>query len=706
MPELKEAKRLRKELHLFDVYAICTGAMFSSGFFLLPGLAAAKAGPAVVLAYLFAGILILPAMFSKAELSTALPRAGGTYYFLDRSLGPMFGTIGGLGTYLALTLKTAFALIGIGAYASFFIELPVKPVAIALTVAFVAINVVGAKETSGLQRWLVIILLTVLTFFIAQGLFTIVFEQPRALTRFRFSPFMPMGFEGLLSTIGFVFVSYAGLTKVASVAEEVENPERNIPLGMILSLVSTSIIYVVGVFILVAVLDPDSFHGDLTPVASAAQVFFNWLPDSLGLLLIVVAALAAFASTGNAGVLSASRYPLAMARDRLLPAAFSNLGRFRTPTLSIFATGALMIVFILILDEEGIAKLASAFQLFIFMLVNLAVIVMRESHIGSYDPGYRSPLYPWMQIAGILISLVLIFYMGWLAILFTIGVVLFCLIWYYRYARAHVVRDGAIYHWFQRLGQSQYEGLDREFRTILKEKGLRQEDPFDEVVAKAHVIEAEANETYEQVLHRAAHAVSEQLPITAEEVKERLGTRRGTTPVSHGAALPHFHISGIKQPRLVLIRSREGLDVVSDLAPETEESVHAVFLLVSPEADHRQHLRMLAQLANRMDEERFLERWLRAGNTAHLKELLLGGARYLTLFLNPNDPTAELIGKSLKDIALPENCLVAIIRREDQMIVPRGNTMLQQDDRVTIIGEPSVLGEIRRRFKRGRTLGI
>ena len=86
-----EGHRLKKELSLLDVYVIALGPMLSSGFFLLPGLAAAKTGPSVVLAYFLAGLLVLPAMLSKAELATAMPRAGGTYYFLDRSLG----TVGG-----------------------------------------------------------------------------------------------------------------------------------------------------------------------------------------------------------------------------------------------------------------------------------------------------------------------------------------------------------------------------------------------------------------------------------------------------------------------------------------------------------------------------------------------------------------------------------------------------------------------------------
>ncbi|MCW5518249.1 amino acid permease [Aureitalea sp. L0-47] len=125
--------KLKKELGLFDVFAISTGAMFSSAFFLLPGVAAQYTGPSVILAYFLAAILILPSMFSVAEISTALPRSGGAYFFLDRSLGPMMGTIGGIGTYIALLLKTAFALVGIGAYGAIVWDIPIKETAVTIT---------------------------------------------------------------------------------------------------------------------------------------------------------------------------------------------------------------------------------------------------------------------------------------------------------------------------------------------------------------------------------------------------------------------------------------------------------------------------------------------------------------------------------------------------------------------------------------------
>ena len=572
--QVNKPARLKKELGLFDVYAISTGAMFSSGFFLLPGMAAAKAGPSVVLAYLLAGVLILPAMFSKAELSTAMPRAGGTYYFLDRSLGPLVGTVGGLGTYLALTLKSAFALVGMGAYLAFFVELPIKPLAVALTVAFMALNIFGAKETTGLQRVLVIVLLSVLAFFVAQGLFEVAGIGVRNIAETQLTPFMPFGTDGLFATVGFVFVSYAGLTKVASVAEEVQKPDRNIPLGMALSLATATTIYVVGVFIMVAVLNPDELRSDLTPVATASEAFFDWLPSPLGLVLIVTAAIAAFASTGNAGLMSASRYPLAMARDRLIPDTFARLGRFSTPVSAILLTTGLMIFCILVLDEEGIAKLASAFQLFIFMLVNFAVIVMRESRIESYDPGYRSPLYPWMQIFGVLTSIALIGYMGWVPVLFTLGMVggVPGLVFLLRPGAASSATgpsttgssgsgSGATKAWTASCAaSSSRKGCARKTRL------MRWSPAASSWTSAARRRSRPSPSRWRSGWPDVCRSPPRRLPRRFLE-----GTRIGATPVTQGVALPHLRLAGIEQPHLALVRAQSSVHVESEAFPGEEE---------------------------------------------------------------------------------------------------------------------------------------
>ena len=692
-----ESTKLKKELTLFDVYAISTGAMFSSGFFLLPGLATAYAGPSTILAYLLAGILVLPAMFSKAELCTAMPKAGGTYYFLDRSLGPLAGTVGGLGTWLALVFKSAFALVGMGAYLVLFFDVPVKPLAVVLTVAFAALNIFGAKETSTLQRVLVTVLLGVLLFFTVQGLVEVVSMDAGAVgTQMR--PFFAFGFGGLISTIGMVFVSYAGLTKVASVAEEVQNPDRNIPLGMMLSLATATVVYVLGVLIMVAVLPPDALREDLTPVATAGEAFFSWLPEPYGLFLIVAAAIAAFASTGNAGILSASRYPLAMARDHLMPERLGRVGKFGTPTMAILATAGLILVFIVAFSAEGVAKLASAFSLLVFGLINLSVIVMRESRIASYAPGYRSPLYPWMQLAGIVVTVVLIPTIGVLSILFTVGVIAASIAWYFYYVSGHVAREGAIYHLFARLGKARYDELDDELGAIIEQKEIGEDAPFDELVARAHVIDLEEAFSLETLTREAADALAEHYNTDADAMTERFMERAvdGIMPVTDDAALLHDRSGEIGEPALVLVRCKSGVCV--DLGANGRDAtppLHAILFLISTRSDPRRHLRFLSTLARRLEEPSFMREWRSARDEQELKETLLHHERYLSLQLVKNHRTEEFIGKPISEIDLPARVLVALVQRgDDTAIVPSGSTVLEAGDRLTVIGEPASINRL------------
>lgn len=710
MAELDPSKKLQKTLGLFDVYAISTGAMFSSGFFLLPGIASAYAGPSVVLAYLAAGILVLPAMFSQAELCTAMPRAGGTYYFLDRSLGPLAGTVGGIGTWLSLVFKSAFALLGMGAYLVLFVELPIKPVAIALTVVFAALNIFGAKETSGLQRILVIAIVGILTFFIVQGLFEIFSPNGAEMRRGQFTPFMPYGTEGLVTTIGLVFVSYAGLTKVASVAEEVENPDRNIPLGMILSLGTATLLYAVGVYIMVAVLDPAALREDLTPVATAAEAFFDWLPASTGLLLIVIAAISAFASTGNAGILSASRYPLAMGRDHLVTRRFAEIGRFGTPTLGILITAGSMIFFIIIFSEQGVAKLASAFNLLIFGMLNLAVIVMRESHIPSYAPGYRSPLYPWMQLTGILTAVVLIAKIGLLSILFTVGIIVVSIGWYIYYVRnnADVEREGAIYHLFERLGRHRYEGLEKELHGILEEKELTDTSDFEQLIARAAVLHLDTPPTYEEVVHQAAEILAERSSLSKDDIVQGFLERSHYSGISvtHNTALPYYLAPNLEQEEMVIVRCKTGTCVEFGENGNTDsmQQVYALFFLLTPRENQGLHLHTQAVLANRVEEDQFLAEWQEASNEQKLKEALLHHERYLSLHLRPGTPAEDLIDQRLADLNIPASTLVALIRRKGDITIPRGSTVLKENDRITIIGDPAGIERLYELYRKPRTM--
>jgi len=672
---------LKKELTLLNVYAIATGTTLSAGFFLLPGIAFNEAGPAVVLSYLIAAIPLIPAMFSMVELSTAMPRAGGAYYFLDRSMGPFVGTIGGLGTWLALVLKTAFALIGMGAYIRiFWPDVPVVTLAVCLAFFFGVVNLFGARKTGTLQVFMVFALLLILFVFIGEGL-------PQINSQ-NFDGFFDKGSVSIISTSGLVYISYVGITNIASVAEEIENSERNLPLGVFLAIATAIAVYAVGTTIMVGVLPAEKLAHDLTPVASAAEVLFgNW-----GKIGVTVAAVIAFASVANAGILSASRYPLAMSRDHLIPGKFSKLTPRNIPHYGIAVTVGLIIFLVMSFDITSIAKLASAFQLMMFALICFAVIVMRESRIEAYDPGYRSPFYPWMQIFGVFSPVWLIAEMGMVPILFSLALVTLGTVWYISYARERVVRSGAIYHLFARLGEQRFEGLDRELRGIMKEKGVREEDPFDEVVTRAEVMEFSQKYLFEDITHDVAKELARSLRIPADELEQGFmeGSRIGATPISHGAALPHIRLADIKRAEMVIVKAKETCFVEApDFSGKIslQGPIHAFFFLVSPSENPGQHLRILAQIAGRVDDEDFLKDWLAANDEQELKEILLRDERFLSLRIRSNTPSSVLIGRSLGEIRMPEGSLVALIRRKGETIIPRGQTVLEEGDRLTVIGD-------------------
>lgn len=689
------APKLKKELGLFDVYAIAVGATISSGLFLLPGLAAAEAGPGVPLAYLLAGLLLIPGILSKAELATAMPRAGGVYYFIDRSLGPLMGTVGGFGTWFVLVLKSAFALIGVGAYLHLFLpNLNTAPVAVMFAVTLGALNILGAKKSTRFQMYMVVGLLSLLLWFMGMGVPSVEIANLDGLFQ--------QSAASLVSTAGLVVVGYVGLTKVASVAEEVRNPERNIPLGMFLAFLTSLAIYTVGTFVMIGVASAPTLAangGDLTPVATVAEL----LVGRPGALVMTVAAVLAFSSVGNAGILSASRYPLAMSRDRVLPGFMGKIGRFGTPAHAIGISVGLIVLFVTVFDPTKIAKLAGAFQLMMFALLSGAVIVMRESRLESYDPGYRSPAYPWLHMLGILAPIWLVAQQGWLPTAFTGGLIMFGTLWYAYYARDHATREGAIYHVFERLGRQRDVGLDRELRQIMKEKGLREADPFEFVVAHADVIDAEEGTTFRDVIWQAAAHLGESCSTSARELGEGFlrGTIVGMTPVSHGAALPHLRLPGLKTSRMVLVRGTTGIPMDVEMEAGIDEEagdICAVFFLVSPEEDPGQHLRILAQIAGRVDDDDFMEAWLNATDDQALKEALLRDDRVLAVAIDRDTPSAPLIGSELRRLRMPDDTLVALVRRGSTVVIPRGNTILEDGDRLTIIGDPVGLAELRERL--------
>jgi len=438
--------------------------MISSGLFILPGLAFARAGPSVILAYLLAGILLIPPVLSKAELVTAMPKSGGIYFYIHRSLGPGMGTVGGLAAWFSLSFKTAFALLGIGIFILLlnpgFTEMQIKLVAVAAVLFFTLINIIGVKLTGRFQVVMVVALLGLLAFYVIFGSFSVQLH--------RYTPFMPLGLGSVFATAGMVYVSYGGLTKICAVAGEVKNPGRNIPLALILALIVMTSLYVVVVFITVGLVDSAQLQNSLVPISLGASTFMG----RGGSLILGGAALLAFITTANAGILAASRDPMAMGEDKLVPDAFGKVSKRGAPWFSILFTGGFMLLVILFLDLENLIKTASTLKLLMFTLANWSVIFMRESKIKHYQPTFRPPLYPWIQILGIIGELFLLSMMGAVPLLI-VGIFIVCAWgWYWFYARGKTKSEYALLHVVERITGIKLTSslLDEELRGILKER--------------------------------------------------------------------------------------------------------------------------------------------------------------------------------------------------------------------------------------------
>ena len=675
---------LSRSLGLRHVFVLSTGAMLSSGLFLLPGLAAADAGPSAVLAYALAGVVAVPAMLSVAELSTAMPRAGGAYYFLVRAYGPAVGTVSGMATWLSLVLKDAFALVGMSAYLNLVLDVPAKPLAVVLIAGFTIVNIVGTRASALVQMLLVGFVLAVMGWFLAAGL-PQVGSGDGSLDEF-----FADGAGGLVSVIGLVFVSYGGLTKVASAAEEINDPSRNIPLGMALALLVSTALYTLGVLVAVAVVPPSLLHDDLAPIYTAAE---DVLPTA-GAVLVAAAALAAFSSATNAGILAASRYPLAMSRDRLLGERLGRLNRFNIPAWGVVVTGAGMAAVVLVLDVAAIAKVASAFVLLTLALVNSAVLVLRASGIASYAPGFTAPLFPYLQLAGIAIDLYLIVELGPVALLLTGASVVVGVLWYVFYGRTRSMHGGAIYHVFERWGRLVDRGLDRELSGAVQSHGARAGDEYPGLIARAAVVSIPEGTDINEAAVRASEVLSTQTKVDVATVTDRFlesGSLWIQPSEQHPTATPVAFFD-TDDDYLVIVRAAGGIRIPAAWGGR-DEQVKALFFLAGCSAEPGRVLRLAGELAAYLHSDR-AEAVAEAAYEAEVKEALLPDLSIGQYPLMPELSTAALIGRRVGGLTIDSGFFLEAVSREGRVLRAESDLVLEADDQITVLGPLDSLPDV------------
>ncbi|SEW12413.1 amino acid permease [Natrinema salifodinae] len=521
-------EELAKDLGLLSAITIGIGTMIGAGIFVLPGTAVARTGPLAAATFVIGGVTALFTALSASELGTAMPKSGGAYFYVNRALGPLFGSISGWANWMGLAFASSFYMYGFGEYVNQLVGAPalaLGPITVsaAQTIGlvgatlFIAVNYVGAKETGGLQIAIVLTLLAILAVFTVVGLLNGDLESLR--------PLAPPGTtDQVLPVTAIVFVSYLGFVQITSVAEEIKDPGRNLPLAVIGSVLIVTTVYALFLLVLLAAVPTDLVADNETAVVEAAQLLFGRYDiggiglGTFGWAMLLFGGLLATASSANASILSSSRINFAMGREKIISPSVNDIHqRFGTPYKSILITGVLIIVFLLIGDLELLSTAGSVLHLIVYGLLNVALIVMREADPADYDPDFEVPLYPFVPIVGTVSSFALIAYIEPRVIGLSAVLVVFAAVWYLLYARQRVENAGVFADWI----------LDRSAELP------------DAAVAAADSVSPEATET---AASRANDDFRVMVPLANPRTERELITLAGAIATQRGGTVHAVHI--------------------------------------------------------------------------------------------------------------------------------------------------------------------
>ncbi len=470
LEEAQGEDRLHRVLGPVTLTALGVGAIIGTGIFVLTGVAAAdKAGPAMSLSMVAAGITCIFAALCYAEFAAMVPVAGSAYTYAYATLGELFAWIIGWDLVLEYAVGASTVAHGWSHYFQDLLKIfnrgePFWPNAISkapfdykaiwtgrmvpdpttgkmvkematkfiqtgsyfdlpamvITAIITVVLVRGIKESARFNAVMVIVKLAVVFFVIAVGAF---YVDPA-----NWRPFAPYGYggisffgmpvwgtvhngqvAGMLAGSATIFFAYIGFDSVSAHSEEAKNPQRDVPIGIITSLILCTVLYIAVAAVLTGMIPYHKINRD-APVSDAfAQVGLPWAQ-----FLIAVGALTGITSVLLVMMLSQPRVLLAMARDGLVPPSFFGAihDRFRTPWKSTILTGVFVGLLAGLLPLSILAELVNIGTLLAFVIVCGAVLIMRKTHPDLPRP-FRAPLSPLTPILGILTCLVLMFSLPW-----------------------------------------------------------------------------------------------------------------------------------------------------------------------------------------------------------------------------------------------------------------------------------------------------
>src|SRR3954451_9895328 len=442
-------KALKRTLTALDLTLLGIGAIIGTGIFVLTGTAAAnQAGPGIVLSYVVAGLACGFAALCFAEFAAMIPISGSAYTYAYATLGEIFAWMIGWDLILEYAVGSMTVAVGWSGYfqrilAGFGVHLPawmsaspdptagtlVNLPAIVIVLGIMVLLVVGVRESARFNAAMVAVKLAAVAFFIVMGFSYVKPEN--------WSPFMPYGFSGVMTGAAVVFFAYIGFDAVSTTAEEAKNPSRDLPIGIISSLVICTLLYLIVAGILTGIVPVVQYKSDMqflnAPVGYALAVINkDWAAG-----LVSAGAVAGITSVLLVMLMSQPRIFFAMSRDRLLPAGVSKVHpRFRTPYITTIITGVIVSVVAAFVPIQILGEMTSIGSLFAFVVVSLAVIILRIKRPDAVR-SFRVPFGFVIPVLGVLSCLYLMVslsvmtwvrFLGWL----DIGLVI-----YWFYGRTH-----------------------------------------------------------------------------------------------------------------------------------------------------------------------------------------------------------------------------------------------------------------------------
>lgn len=359
------AKDLQRILGFWDAVAIGIAAMIGAGIFVVSGIGTRAAGSAVILAFVIAGVVALFNALSSAELAAAIPKEGGTYEYARRLLSPKVGFLTGWLFISSKMLESATVALAFASYASLFLQFDPRMFAITAVVILTAINVAGIRSSTNASIIMAIIKVGVLAVFAFLGI--------GIVKSANYEPFTPTGLQGVLAASAIVFFAYTGYARIATLGEEIKEPEKNIPRAILTSLAITAIVYIVVTTVGIGLVGVRQFGESDSPIATAASALGN----TVLLASVIFGAGVATLSVLLSDLLSSSRTVFAMARNGDFPKFLSEM-RNMNPVNSIIATSTIVLAFVLTGSLVQVAALTSLTILIYYAVTNISALKLHS----------------------------------------------------------------------------------------------------------------------------------------------------------------------------------------------------------------------------------------------------------------------------------------------------------------------------------------